>query len=122
VLFERHAGTSPQPKARRINLRTMELFRQVGVENEVIEAASALADFQGMAAGPSLARAQLLPFSMPGGIPDWGEISPSLSCLCAQDALEPVLRLLAVERGGEVRFGTEVLDAAPDGTGADDAG
>jgi 2-polyprenyl-6-methoxyphenol hydroxylase-like FAD-dependent oxidoreductase len=117
VLFERHAGTSPQPKARRINLRTMELFRQVGVEEAVIEAAAALADFQSMAAGPTLAQAQLLPFSMPGGVPDWEEISPSLSCLCAQDALEPVLRGLAVERGGEVRFGTEVLDTVADHAG-----
>jgi putative polyketide hydroxylase len=117
VLFERHEGTSPQPKARRINLRTMELFRQVGVEEAVIEAAAALADFQSMAAGPTLAQAQLLPFGLPGGVPNWGEISPSLSCLCAQDALEPVLRRLAVDRGGEVRFGTEVLDTAADDEG-----
>jgi putative polyketide hydroxylase len=117
VLAERHPATSPQPKARRINLRTMELFRQAGVKQEVIEAAAALNDFQGMAAGPTLVDAQPLPFTLPGGVPDWDVVSPCASCLCAQDLLEPVLRGLATARGGAVRFGTEVTGLAQDGDG-----
>ena len=77
ILVERHGGTSPQPKARRINMRTMETFRQIGIEGEVNEAAAALADFQGMAAGPTLAQAQPLPWNFPGGMP--GDISIVLS-------------------------------------------
>jgi putative polyketide hydroxylase len=119
ILVERHRGTSPQPKARRINLRTMEAFRQIGVHGEVNEAAAALADFQGMAAGPTLARARPLPWTFPGGRPDWDAISPMQSCLCAQDLLEPVLRDLAAARGGDLRFGTEVTNTVPTGTGAD---
>jgi len=117
ILAERHAGTSPQPKARRINLRTMETFRQIGIEDEVSEAAAALADFQGMAAGPTLAQARPLPWNFPGGMPDWDAISPSLSCLCAQDLLEPVLRELAAGRGCDLRFGTEVTETVQDGDG-----
>ena len=52
VLAERRISTSPQPKARRINMRTMELFRQLGIDGEVTKAAAALADWQGMAARP----------------------------------------------------------------------
>jgi 2-polyprenyl-6-methoxyphenol hydroxylase-like FAD-dependent oxidoreductase len=117
ILAERHEGTSPQPKARRINLRTMELFRQIGAEDAVKEAACALADFQGMAAGPTLAEARQLPWNFPGGMPDWDAISPSLSCLCAQDLLEPVLRGLAAERGGDLRFGSEVTGIEPGADG-----
>jgi 2-polyprenyl-6-methoxyphenol hydroxylase-like FAD-dependent oxidoreductase len=117
VLVERHPGTSPQPKARRINLRTMETFRQIGIEGEVTKAAAALADFQGMSAGPTLAQARPLPWNFPGGMPDWDAISPSLSCLCAQDLLEPVLRELAAGRQCDLRFGSEVTDVAVDGGG-----
>ena len=117
VLVERHQGTSPQPKARRINMRTMEAFRQIGIDGEVSEAAAALADFQGMAAGPTLAQAQPLPWNFPGGMPDWDAISPSLSCLCAQDLLEPVLRDLAAGRGCDLRFGAEVTGTAEDADG-----
>src|SRR5262249_7310393 len=34
-LVERHAGTALHPKARNINMHTMEIFRQCGVENAV---------------------------------------------------------------------------------------
>jgi 2-polyprenyl-6-methoxyphenol hydroxylase-like FAD-dependent oxidoreductase len=118
VLVERRRDTSPQPKARRISIRTMELFRQLGIADEVTAAASALADFQRMSAGPTLALARPLPFPPPGGNSAWADCSPVTACLCAQDALEPVLRELASKAGGDLRFGTEVLDLAEDGDGA----
>jgi putative polyketide hydroxylase len=34
-LVERRAGTALHPKARNINMRTMEIFRQCGVEDDV---------------------------------------------------------------------------------------
>ena len=37
LLVERHPGTAVHPKARGINARTMEIFRQQGVEAEVRE-------------------------------------------------------------------------------------
>ncbi|WP_418155591.1 FAD-dependent monooxygenase [Actinoalloteichus caeruleus] len=115
VLVEKRDTTSPQPKARRINLRTMELFRQVDAEADVMAAAAALADFEGMAAGRTLVEAE--PLSWGHGEDDPApEISPSDSCLCAQDTLEPVLRALATERGADLRFGHRVLEVVDDGT------
>ena len=35
LLVERHAGTAIHPKARAINARTMEIFRQHGAEDAV---------------------------------------------------------------------------------------
>ncbi|MFB8009020.1 FAD-dependent monooxygenase [Nocardia sp. NPDC056000] len=110
TLVERRATTSPQPKARRINLRTMELFRQLGIADQVFDAARDLANHQAMAAGPTLAEAERLPVMFPGGMPDWDAITPAGACLCAQDLLEPVLREIAEARGADIRFGVELMD------------
>ncbi|MEV5833353.1 FAD-dependent monooxygenase [Nocardia sp. NPDC052112] len=120
VLVERRPTTSPQPKARRINIRTMELFGQLGIAEEVLDAAHELAEYQHFAAGPTLARAERIPFTLPGGVPDWSTITPATACLCAQDLLEPVLRRIAVARGCDVRFGVELTDFAdePEGIAA----
>ena len=48
LLVERHEGASPQPKARRFNQRSMEVFRRLGVTAGIAEASKALANFQGM--------------------------------------------------------------------------
>ncbi|OXR41412.1 Aklavinone 12-hydroxylase RdmE [Nocardia cerradoensis] len=117
VLVERRTTTSAQPKARRINIRTMELFRRIGIAEAVEQAARGLSAHQAMAAGPTLARAQRLPFTFPGGLPDWDAITPASACLCAQDRLEPVLRELAQARGCDIRFGVECVDIAEDATG-----
>ncbi|MBF6327215.1 FAD-dependent monooxygenase [Nocardia transvalensis] len=117
TLVERRTDTSPQPKARRINMRTMELFRQLGIADDVMEAAADLAEYQAVAAGPTLAQATQLPFDLPGGLPDWDTISPEWGCLCAQDLLEPTLRRLGQSRGCDIRFGVECTEFAEDATG-----
>ncbi|MFF0491729.1 FAD-dependent oxidoreductase [Nocardia sp. NPDC004068] len=117
TLVERRVTTSPQPKARRVNIRTMELFRQIGIAEEVFAAAADLAEFQAMAAGPTLAEAERLPFTLPGGVPEWDTITPTAACLCAQDTLEPVLRRLGEERGADIRFGVECVEFTEDATG-----
>jgi hypothetical protein len=54
VLVEKHATTSPQPKARRFNTRTMEVYRSLGVAGDVEKAGADLANYQSMRAGPTL--------------------------------------------------------------------
>src|SRR5262245_49300253 len=44
VLVERHPGTSIHPRARGINIRSMEIFRGLGVEPAIRAAGAALAD------------------------------------------------------------------------------
>src|SRR5689334_22544465 len=39
LLVEQHPGTSIYPKARLINARTMEIFRQIGIEQAIREVA-----------------------------------------------------------------------------------
>ncbi|WP_031465615.1 FAD-dependent oxidoreductase [Sciscionella sediminilitoris] len=115
TLLERRTGSSPQPKARRVNMRTMEIFRELGLAELVRAAARELAGHDRMAAGRTLAEAGLLPLWRP--VDESGTViepSPELPCLIAQDLLEPVLREAAVRGGARVRFGTEVTEVAQD--------
>ncbi|MFL6125313.1 FAD-dependent oxidoreductase [Actinophytocola sp.] len=108
TVVERRTTTSPQPKARRFHVRTMEIFRELGLAPTVADAARDLAGHDHMAKGHTLADAEQLPLSwLPGG--EQIEISPEPPCLIAQDVLEPVLRQAAVDAGADVRFGTELL-------------
>jgi 2-polyprenyl-6-methoxyphenol hydroxylase-like FAD-dependent oxidoreductase len=106
AVVERRTTTSPQPKARRFHVRTMEVFRELGLADRVHEAARDLAGHDHMAKGHTLADAEQLPLWRPRGDGEPAEVSPELPCLIAQDTLEPVLRAAAVDAGADVRFGT----------------
>lgn len=123
TVVEKRATTSPQPKARRFHMRSMEIFRELGLAKVVHEAARDLAGHDHMAAGRTLAEAERLPLwqpSGPGG--EVVEVSPELPCLIAQDSLEPVLREAAVAAGATVRFGTELtgVEQPPGEAGTED--
>jgi putative polyketide hydroxylase len=107
TVVERRRTTSPQPKARRFHVRSMEIFRELGLAGLVRDAARELAGHDHMAAGRTLAQAEQLPLWLPPGHPV-SDVSPELPCLLAQDALEPLLRDAAVAAGATVRFGTEL--------------
>ena len=111
TLVERHATTSPQPKARRFHFRSMEVFRELGLAAAVHEAARDLAAHDRMAVGRTMAEAERLPLFQPGD-GDEAEVSPELPCLVAQDVLEPVLRAAAQDAGADVRFGTALTGFA----------
>jgi len=117
TVVEKHPGTSPQPKARRFQFSTMELFRELGLADRVAEAARELSPHYRMSSGRTLAESAWLPAPswMAGG--DVPEVGPEPPALVAQDVLEPVLRAAAVESGAEVRFGVRADLPEPDGDG-----
>jgi len=115
TVVERRRTTSPQPKARRCHVRSMEIFRELGLAGLVRDAARELAGHDHMAAGRTLAQAEQLPLWLPAGpAGPVSDISPELPCLLAQDALEPLLREAAVAAGATVRFGTELAGFGQD--------
>jgi putative polyketide hydroxylase len=116
-VVERHPGTSIQPKARRFNFRTMEVFRSLGIAPAVAEAARGLASFQGMRAGRTLVEAELLAAGPHIDFSALATVSPEQSCLVAQDILEPVLLSLARDRGARVDFDTEIVGLEQDAIG-----
>nr|WP_109283498.1 FAD-dependent oxidoreductase [Streptomyces orinoci] len=116
TVVEKRSTTSPQPKARRFTMRSMEIFRELGLAGLVQRAARDLAGHDHMAAGRTLAEAEQLPLWLPSGPgTPVAEASPELPCLISQDVLEPVLRQAAVDAGATVRFDTELLAFEQDG-------
>ncbi|WP_406636157.1 FAD-dependent monooxygenase [Amycolatopsis sp. WGS_07] len=122
MLVEKHASTSPQPKARRFNPRSTEVFRLLGLMDEVERASAPLASFTGMLSGTTLADATWP--DVAGSVRErlkqhakMPSLSPAPSVLCPQDVLEPVLRQAAVERGIAVRFSTELVSFEQDDAG-----
>lgn len=116
VVIDRHYGSSPHPRAIGFTTRTIEHFRQVGVEVP--------ASLQGMKP-PRRARVESLtgtwieeyPWS-PGGDGSYGaDQSPVHAIAITQDRLEPLLRDRARELGAELRLGTELLGLTQDDEG-----
>jgi 2-polyprenyl-6-methoxyphenol hydroxylase-like FAD-dependent oxidoreductase len=123
LLVERHRGTSIHPRSRGINARSGELFRQVGVFEEIRSAGAALQPAVGAYSAETLVQAiEALPRRAPDAPqPHLGmgteAMTPTPTCRCTQDLMEPLLRARAVERGADVRFGTEVESFDQDDAG-----
>ncbi|MHB8590257.1 MAG: FAD-dependent monooxygenase [Candidatus Dormibacteraceae bacterium] len=121
LLIERHAGTSIHPRARGLNVRTMELFRVWGLEASVRAAGAALETARDVVWATALVAEETrrAPY---GGDPERLQAdSPTMGVGCAQDELEPVLLAAARARTlGEVRFNYELdaFEQDPDGVTA----
>src|SRR6201996_213495 len=109
LMVERHPATALTPKARGINARTMELFRQCGIDTAV--RAAGLADGgTGLTVWTETLAGREIERRVPGrAIAKNMAVTPVKNCLCAQDDLEPVIRRYAEQAGpGELRFNTEM--------------
>ena len=116
LLVERAAGTTDHPKARGVDIRTMELFRLWGVERKIAarglppgaDVFAIVDTIAGAEYGRTVAELNL------------GQ-SPSWRCMVAQDAVEEELLTVARSQAhGQLRFGTEFVsfDAGNDGVKA----
>jgi putative polyketide hydroxylase len=118
LLVERHPSTSIHPKARGINARTMEIFRQCGVEDAVRAAGLPPERARFIVWARSLAGEEL-ERRIPGRArEEAAQISPVRNCICAQDDLEPVLRRYAESLGpGTLAFDTDLAGFEQDADG-----
>lgn len=108
LLVEQHPGTSIYPKARLIKARTMEIFRQLGIEQAIRDVAiphTRNGIWVRSLAGEELLR---LPFEtlLPEPVRDW---SPTWGCTSTQDAVEPALLAAARQLApAQIRFSTQL--------------
>lgn len=111
ILCEKSPSTTDHPRARSINIRTLEIFRQWGIE-EALRAVSLPPEWSRQMiyattlTGPEHGRTQTGAMAIqPGDGP-----SPTGYMLSSQDKIEPVLRNCAESYPTvEIRFGTEFL-------------
>lgn len=106
LVIEKHPGVSIFPKALGVRARTMEILRGWGLDAAVV-AASQRVDLsmsvQPVLTGPRTTTS--LGFPTPEEL---RAVSPSPLAACSQDRLEVILLEHLRERGGEVRFETEL--------------
>jgi putative polyketide hydroxylase len=116
LLIERRSGISWYPRARNLNFRTLEIFRGLGLEAEVRAAGTRVSRlFRKQSLASSEHEELLDPASL---VEHLEEISPEpLVWYCPQSQLEPLLLAEAGRRGGEVRYGTELVSFTQDETG-----
>ncbi len=109
LLVERHPSTAITPKARGINARTMEVFRQSGID-AAVRAAGLAEGGTGLIVWTETLSGNEIERRVPGrATPKNMAVTPVKNCLCAQDDLEPVIRRYAEAAGlGELRFNTEL--------------
>ena len=117
LLVERHPGTTLHPKARNLNVRTMEIVRPWGIDDQLFERAlprswTGQIVYTTTLSGRELGRMQTESFASAVGTGDAASaVSPATSVLSSQDVYEPVFRALAESLGpGELRFGWELVD------------
>jgi 2-polyprenyl-6-methoxyphenol hydroxylase-like FAD-dependent oxidoreductase len=117
LAVERHGGTAIHPRAAHFHLRTLEVFRAVGMEDDIRHKSEEQYDSDGgISAIESLAGKEIAKYipSLNAGVE---AVSPSRRLFLTQEALEPILREHARRLGAELRYSTELVgfEEADDG-------
>jgi 2-polyprenyl-6-methoxyphenol hydroxylase-like FAD-dependent oxidoreductase len=117
LAVEHHRGTAIHPRAAQVNQRTMEIFREVGVEQIVRRRSDEQFVQDGaIVAVESLTGRELAAFvaNLNEGIRD---VSPTERVFISQSLLEPVLKASAERLGAELRFATDMVSFDQDADG-----
>ncbi|MEU8703266.1 FAD-dependent monooxygenase [Streptomyces sp. NPDC048680] len=125
LLVERHSDTSRIPKAHYLNQRTMEIFRQHGIADDILAEAAPLELFgkvrwmTTLAGDGPMDRRLIHEMDAFGGgelTPAYAAVGPVLPAKLPQMWLEPILKRHAQERNpGRVLFGHEVTTFSDEG-------
>ncbi|MDD8001676.1 FAD-dependent oxidoreductase [Bacillus cereus] len=118
LLIERHPSTAIHPKAGGITFRTMELFRELGLEQRIRSAGKALENCRGRIAVHTIAEANQEELAQMRAnqyenneklLQKIEEISPSKQTACYQITLEEIMLQEARTLGGELSFYHELV-------------
>lgn len=115
LLIERRADVSWYPRARNLNFRTMEVFRGLGLSNEIHTAGAQVSRIFTREHLASREQKELLDTA---SLLDTRALSPEpFMWYCPQSRLEPILLKAARQRGADVRYSTELIGFTQDDEG-----
>ncbi|QBP90564.1 FAD-dependent oxidoreductase [Bacillus mycoides] len=126
LLIERHPTTAIHPKAGGITFRTMELFRELGLEQRIKSAGKALENCRGRLAVHTIAEVEKeelakMRTAQYGNdeklLQKIEEISPSKQTACYQITLEEMMLQEAQRLGGKLSFYHELVSYEQNGNG-----
>ena len=120
ILFERYPGTSIHPKAVGLNPRTMEIFKELGVEAEVLKQRAPPETAERTAWRTAIGPEGRQIFARDAWKADYYRTaSPSTYAMLPQIRLEPILHKRACELNPEgIHHNAEVVDVAEDADSA----
>jgi 2-polyprenyl-6-methoxyphenol hydroxylase-like FAD-dependent oxidoreductase len=117
LVVERHASTAIHPRAALVNQRTIEIYRGVGLEREILEASELEFEQNGAIVSVETLAGRELEYYF-RHINDGVEgLSPSPRVFITQIGLEPILRRRAEELHARLAYSTEVVSLERDGNG-----
>ncbi|KAK4937744.1 hypothetical protein LTR10_021689 [Elasticomyces elasticus] len=110
----KHSGTAPSPRAHVTNQRTMEVFRDMGIEQKVVDVSTRLGrDLGNGVICASLGGLEIARYSAYGSgshqLSDFALASPSDMVNSPQHILERVLLANAEEKGADIHFYHELV-------------
>jgi 2,4-dichlorophenol 6-monooxygenase len=121
LTITRFPGTANSPRAHITNQRTMEVFRDLGLEQRVMQAATPNHLMGNNVWATSFAGTEIARLQTWGSGPerraDYELASPSSMCNIPQHLLEPIMLDAARERGAKFLFNTELLSMSQDANG-----
>jgi len=121
LLVTRHRWTANSPRAHITNQRTVEIFRDMGIEQRVVDKSMPSTLMGQTIWATSLAGRELARLGSWGNHidrkGDYERASPSVMCNIAQHLLEPILAESAMSNGARLRFHTSFLSLQQDAEG-----
>lgn len=112
IALSRHPGTAPQPRASFTNQRTMEVFRDLGIEDDVRRVSTPALGMGHNVMATGFIGEEIFRFRTYGTgerLTDYSLASPCEFYNSPQHVLEPVMLEAAASRGADVRFSHELL-------------
>ncbi len=121
VVLTRYGWTANTPRAHITNQRTIELMRDMGIEDQIVDKGTThelmgQTAFCTSLAGEEIGRIRTWG-THPQRLADYTEASPTLPCDLPQTLFEPILVSTAASRGARLRFDTEYVSLEQDDDG-----
>jgi 2,4-dichlorophenol 6-monooxygenase len=121
LVITKYRWTANTPRAHITNQRTVEIFRDLGIEDDVLahgtpHALMGETVFCTSLAGDEIGRVRAW-FTHPAREADYAQASPSPNCDVPQTLLEPIIIGHAASRGSRIRFDTEYTGLTQDDEG-----
>jgi 2-polyprenyl-6-methoxyphenol hydroxylase-like FAD-dependent oxidoreductase len=117
VAVERHPGTAIHPRAALFNQRTIEIYRSLGLEDEIAAAADLEFEQNGAIVSVESLGGRELEWYFRNVNEGFETLSPSPRLFITQIGLEPVLRRRAEELGARLEYSTELVSFEQDDEG-----
>ncbi|MUL44286.1 FAD-dependent oxidoreductase [Streptomonospora sp. PA3] len=117
TLVERHPDVLPHPRARGLTPRTMEAYRQCGLEQALRAASYAGPDFAWRPVKADTLADDAYEVPEEPGEDDGSAASPTGFCPVDQDVVERIVRAKARKAGAVLRYGVELDSFEQDGGG-----